>query len=137
MNQYQKAMFKSYWFPVVLFFVFPNVVILAISMEFSDYDLVSTLFVFPILLFVAGYLTAPYFGPKVARQKGMAFLMSYICLFIALAGYLAVLMGPHISNLEFSFYMLIFLFVLSIFPALMGALFFIGNCNNVPTTKST
>lgn len=131
MDKYQKAMFRAYWFPVTLFYLFPNAVFLYVAWPLDVIDAIKYSLPFPAALFLSGFLLAPFFGPKVKANKFWAFLMAFICTFIAVCMYLAGMSAFNFGHIEYGLMLIVILAALGIFPALLGSLLFIGACERV------
>ncbi|WP_127559247.1 hypothetical protein [Saccharospirillum alexandrii] len=131
MNKYQKAMFNAYWFPVTLFYVFPNVVLMFLAWPLKVSEVVQYFIPFLVVFFLTGFLLAPFIGPKVVSHKGWSFFMAFICMFTALLAYIFGMSAPNFEHLEFGLIIVLFLAILGIFPTLLGGMFYIGACERV------
>lgn len=131
MNQYQKAMFRAYWFPVALFYVIPNAALLFIAWPISILDATRYFLPFPVALFLSGLILSPIFGPKVRNNRIYSFLLAFTCMFVALLIYIISMPAPNYQNYNFVPVISVFLGILGIFPALLGGLLYIGACDHV------
>jgi len=131
MNRYQEAMFKAYWFPVALFYVFPNIILMLVAWPISFIDIAQNFLPFIVALFVSGYILSPIFGPKVTQNKGWSFFMAFVCMLISLLAFIGSMGGLSVENLSFSLGIIWLLALFGVFPALLGGIFFIGACNEI------
>ena len=108
----------------------PNIVLMSLSWPVNLFEIVQYFLPFPVALFLTGFLLAPVIGPKVVNSKGWSFIMSFICMFVALFAYIVGMSAPDFEDFKFGFLIITFMAMLGIFPALMGGLFYIGACEH-------
>ncbi len=131
MNKYQEAMFKSYWFPAMVFYVFPNVILMLVAWPISFIEIIRYFLPFLAALFISGYILSPILGPKVKENKGWSFLMAFVCMFIALITCIGLAGGLNTEYLSFNLLLLLMAAVFGIFPAILGGLFYVGACDAI------
>ena len=130
MNQYQLAMFRSYWFPVALFYVVPVVIILVVNGPAPFWDWVASLI--PVFaLFGVGLALAPYIGPQIKKSKFVSFVMAYICLVCVYFVSIICFVYPSSMSLKGVLTGAVLVLLFGSLPAILGALFFIGACNRI------
>ena len=127
-------MFKAYWFPVTLFYVFPSIVVFSIKLPFNWFEFLKFACPFILAIFIMGYLLAPLIGPKVEKNKVWSLIMALICSLFGLAVFIVSLIAPNFSELHFSLTILVAFFVASIFPVFLGSILFIGACEKLKAT---
>jgi hypothetical protein len=133
MDRYRKAMLRAYWLPVLLFFGIPCGGLLIVADDLSMTETALLILPFPMTVFVSGYLLAPYFGPKVIKNKLHSFFMAEMCLTIALVVFFGANGSLSLEVLDFSILLIGFFLVLGIFPVIWAGMLFIGACENVGT----
>lgn len=133
MNKYRKAMFESYWFPVFLFYILPVIFLFTISFNSDSLiELLVWLLGFTGALFSIGAIVAPYFGPKILKQRSLAFLMALVCHIASLIIFIIVL-NVFSKKSIFDTLGLLFplFFIYGLLPAMFGGFLFIGSCERL------
>lgn len=137
MNPYRKSMFIAYSYPSAIFIGFPVVVLSLFDLSKGLFAAIYMALLFFLPVYLSGYILAPIFGPKCVLDKSKAFLMVFLSLASigVTVSILALSNAGSWASLEFSisfaFFISLIIFIAGIFPTLLAAFIFIGQCENI------
>ena len=128
-NPYVKAVAVAYAIPLGIFVLIPLLLLLVLSGGQGWFVLLVTGASVTALTVMPGVLIAPIIGPKVQADKSFAFLMSFgslgsVALFIQLFSMVR-------DSGSLSFMLMPLVIAYGILPAILAALFFIGQCEEI------
>ena len=79
-------MYRAYRYPIVIFFVLPNILVLVLF-SYAFFKIVLSSILFMASMLGLGFFLAPVFGPRVDTNKLWSFVLALVCIAVSLAIY--------------------------------------------------